>query len=152
MRAFIAAGAKGTGVGRLRARHAAAADLAAMTGRSAGASWSCNPRAPARAESIAAKKLADAGVLAADNLNPQKARLLLALALTRPPTQPRSRASSPPTEGARKTRRDERAARIGNGGVAMRHDRCPDDPSAEAIQVLSAMDGAHGCAQAGKHA
>jgi L-asparaginase len=29
------------------------------------------------------QKLADAGVLAADNLNPQKARLLLALALTR---------------------------------------------------------------------
>jgi len=29
------------------------------------------------------KKLLDAGVLAADNLNPQKARLLLALALTR---------------------------------------------------------------------
>ncbi len=29
------------------------------------------------------RKLTDAGVLAADNLNPQKARLLLALALTR---------------------------------------------------------------------
>jgi L-asparaginase len=28
------------------------------------------------------KKLADAGILAADNLNPQKARILLALALT----------------------------------------------------------------------
>ncbi len=45
-------------------------------------SWSCNPPAPAPAGPSAARGCANAGFLIADNLNPQKARILLALALT----------------------------------------------------------------------
>ena len=48
-------------------------------------------------------RLAEAGFLIADNLNPQKARILLALALTvtRDPERDRARCSGPTEEATR---------------------------------------------------
>jgi L-asparaginase len=83
MRAFIAAGAKGLVSAGFAPGMAPAADLAAMADavRQGIAVVQCSRAGSGRI--YRSRKLLDAGVLAADNLNPQKARLLLALALTR---------------------------------------------------------------------
>ena len=83
MRAFVAAGAKGLVSAGFAPGIATAADLAAMADAVAQGITVVQSlaRRLGRA-STAAQKLADAGILAADNLNPQKARMLLALALT----------------------------------------------------------------------
>ena len=83
MWAFIAAGAKGLVSAGFAPGMAPSADFAAMSEavRQGIVVVQCSRAGSGRI--FRGKKLADAGVLAADNLNPQKARLLLALALTR---------------------------------------------------------------------
>jgi L-asparaginase len=83
MRAFIAAGAKGLVSAGFAPGMPPSADLAAMTDavKQGIAVVQCSRAGSGRI--YRSRKLADVGVLAADNLNPQKARLLLALALTR---------------------------------------------------------------------
>ncbi|WP_395715257.1 hypothetical protein [Reyranella sp.] len=83
MRAFIAAGAKGLVSAGFAPGMAPAADLAAMTEAVRQGIVVVQSSRAGSGRIYRGKRLADAGVLAADNLNPQKARLLLALALTR---------------------------------------------------------------------
>ena len=83
MRAFIAAGAKGLVSAGFAPGMPPAADLAAMTEAVRQGIVVVQSSRAGSGRIYRSQKLADAGVLAADNLNPQKARLLLALALTR---------------------------------------------------------------------
>ena len=83
MRAFIAAGARGLVSAGFAPGMPPAADLAAMTEAVRQGIVVVQSSRAGSGRIHRSKKLADAGVLAADNLNPQKARLLLALALTR---------------------------------------------------------------------
>ena len=92
MRAFIAAGAKGLVSAGFAPGMPPAADLAAMKEAVSQGIVVVQSSRAGSGRIFRGKRLADAGVLAADNLNPQKARLLLALALTR---------TSDPTEVAR---------------------------------------------------
>ena len=83
VRAFVAAGAQGHRLGRLRAGLRAAGRLRGAEGgggaRRRGRAMHARRQRAARS---AARGSRDAGFLIADNLNPQKARILLALALT----------------------------------------------------------------------
>lgn len=83
MRAFMSAGAKGLVSAGFAPGMAPAADLAAMKEavQQGIAVVQCSRAGSGRI--FRGKRLAEAGILAADNLNPQKARILLALALTR---------------------------------------------------------------------
>lgn len=83
MRAFIAAGAKGLVSAGFAPGMAPAADLAAMADAVRQGIAVVQSSRAGSGRIYRSRKLLDAGVLAADNLNPQKARLLLALALTR---------------------------------------------------------------------
>ena len=83
MRAFIAAGAKGLVSAGFAPGMPPAADLAAMTDAVKQGIVVVQSSRAGSGRIHRSQKLAKAGVLAADNLNPQKARLLLALALTR---------------------------------------------------------------------
>ena len=83
MRAFIAAGARGLVSAGFAPGMPPAADLAAMAEAVRQGIVVVQSSRAGSGRIHRSKKLADAGVLAADNLNPQKARLLLALALTR---------------------------------------------------------------------
>ena len=83
MRAFIAAGAKGLVSAGFAPGMPPAADLAAMAEAVRQGIVVVQSSRAGSGRIYRSQKLADAGVLAADNLNPQKARLLLALALTR---------------------------------------------------------------------
>jgi L-asparaginase len=82
VRAFVAAGAKGIVSAGFAPGMAPPADFAAMVEavKQGVAVVQCSRAGSGRI--FRGKKLADAGILAADNLNPQKARILLALALT----------------------------------------------------------------------
>jgi L-asparaginase len=82
VRAFVAAGAKGIVSAGFAPGMAPPADFAAMVAavKQGVAVVQCSRAGSGRI--FRGKKLADAGILAADNLNPQKARILLALALT----------------------------------------------------------------------
>jgi L-asparaginase len=83
MRAFIAAGAKGLVSAGFAPGMPPAADLAAMAEAVRQGIVVVQASRAGSGRIHRSKKLSDAGVLAADNLNPQKARILLALALTR---------------------------------------------------------------------
>jgi L-asparaginase len=83
MRAFIAAGARGLVSAGFAPGMPPAADLAAMAEAVRQGIVVVQSSRAGSGRIYRSQKLADAGVLAADNLNPQKARLLLALALTR---------------------------------------------------------------------
>lgn len=83
MRAFIAAGAKGLVSAGFAPGMPPAADLAAMADAVRQGIVVVQSSRAGSGRIHRSKRLSDAGVLAADNLNPQKARLLLALALTR---------------------------------------------------------------------
>ena len=83
MRAFIAAGAKGLVSAGFAPGMPPAADLAAMAEAVRQGIVVVQSSRAGSGRIHRSRKLADAGILAADNLNPQKARLLLALALTR---------------------------------------------------------------------
>ena len=82
VRAFVAAGAKGIVSAGFAPGMAPPADFAAMAEavKQGIAVVQCSRAGSGRI--FRGKKLADAGILAADNLNPQKARILLAFALT----------------------------------------------------------------------
>jgi len=82
VRAFVAAGAKGIVSAGFAPGMAPPDDFAAMVEavKQGVAVVQCSRAGSGRI--FRGKKLADAGILAADNLNPQKARILLALALT----------------------------------------------------------------------
>ena len=85
VRAFLDAGAKGIVSAGFAPGFPGTADTALLTGGGARrvSPWSSNPPAPAAAAPSAAPGARrGSGFLVADNLNPQKARLLLALALT----------------------------------------------------------------------
>jgi L-asparaginase len=83
MRAFIAAGARGLVSAGFAPGMPPAADLAAMAEAVRQGIVVVQSSRAGSGRIHRSRKLADAGVLTADNLNPQKARLLLALALTR---------------------------------------------------------------------
>ncbi|WP_422003391.1 asparaginase [Reyranella sp.] len=83
MRAFIAAGAKGLVSAGFAPGMAPAADFEAMKDAVRQGIVVVQSSRAGSGRIYRSKKLTDAGVLAADNLNPQKARILLALALTR---------------------------------------------------------------------
>jgi L-asparaginase len=92
MRAFIAAGAKGLVSAGFAPGMAPSADFEAMKDAVKQGIVVVQSSRAGSGRIYRSKKLTEAGVLAADNLNPQKARILLALALTR---------TSDPTEVAR---------------------------------------------------
>ena len=83
MRAFIAAGAKGLVSAGFAPGMPPAADLAAMEEAVKQGIVVVQSSRAGSGRIFRGQKLAKAGVIAADNLNPQKAQLLLALALTR---------------------------------------------------------------------
>ncbi len=83
VRAFVAAGAKGLVSAGFAPGMAPPADFAAMAEAVKQGVVVVQSSRAGSGRIFRGKKLADAGILAADNLNPQKARLLLALALTR---------------------------------------------------------------------
>ena len=83
MRAFIAAGAKGLVSAGFAPGMAPSADFAAMKDAVRQGIVVVQSSRAGSGRIYRSKKLTEAGVLAADNLNPQKARILLALALTR---------------------------------------------------------------------
>jgi L-asparaginase len=83
VRAFVAAGAKGIVSAGFAPGMSTPAELEAMRDAAArGVTVVMSTRAGS-GRVFRGKRLTDAGVLTADNLNPQKARILLALALTR---------------------------------------------------------------------
>ena len=83
MRAFVAAGAKGIISAGFAPGMANAADFAAMTEAVAAGIVVMQCTRAGSGRTYKGRKLREAGMLITDNLNPQKARLLLALALTR---------------------------------------------------------------------
>lgn len=83
MRAFIAAGAKGLVSAGFAPGMPPAADLAAMEEAVKQGIVVVQSSRAGSGRIFRGQKLAKAGVIAADNLNPQKARLLLAMALSR---------------------------------------------------------------------
>jgi len=83
MRAFVASGAKGLVSAGFAPGMPPAADLAAMEEAVKQGIVVVQSSRAGSGRIFRGQKLAKAGILAADNLNPQKARLLLALALTR---------------------------------------------------------------------
>jgi L-asparaginase len=83
MRAFIAAGAKGLVSAGFAPGMPPAGDFAAMTEAVRHGIVVVQSSRAGSGRIFRSKRLTDAGVLAADNLNPQKARILLALALSR---------------------------------------------------------------------
>ena len=83
VRAFVAAGAKGLVSAGFAPGMAPPADFAAMAEAVKQGVVVVQSSRAGSGRIHRGKKLADAGILAADNLNPQKARILLALALTR---------------------------------------------------------------------
>ena len=82
VRAFVAAGARGIVSAASRRDSPRRATRRRLPRRSSRASWWSHRRAPAAAAPSRLRDCAKPGFLAADNLNPQKARILLALALT----------------------------------------------------------------------
>lgn len=83
MRAFLDAGAQGLVSAGFAPGMPPAADLAAMAEATRRGVVVVQSSRAGSGRIFRGQKLAEAGVLSADNLNPQKARLLLALALTR---------------------------------------------------------------------
>ena len=83
VRAFIAAGAKGIVSAGFAPGSPPPGDLDALTEATAQGIIVVQSSRAGSGRIFRGKRLAEAGIVAGDNLNPQKARLLLALALTR---------------------------------------------------------------------
>jgi L-asparaginase len=83
VRAFVAAGARGLVSAGFAPGMSSPADFSAMAAAVKQGVVVVQSSRAGSGRIFRSKKLAGAGILAADNLNPQKARLLLALALTR---------------------------------------------------------------------
>lgn len=83
VRAFVAAGAKGIVSAGFAPGSPPPADLAALTEAVKQGVTVVQSSRAGSGRIYGSKRLTDAGILSGDNLNPQKARLLLALALTR---------------------------------------------------------------------
>ena len=82
VRAFVAAGAKGIVVAGFAPGSPAPADLIALAEAAENGVTVVQSSRAGSGRIFRSKRLVDAGILAGDNLNPQKARILLALALT----------------------------------------------------------------------
>jgi len=83
VRAFVAAGAKGIVSAGFAPGSPPPADLAALAEAVKQGVTVLQSSRAGSGRIFRSKRLTDAGILAADNLNPQKARILLALALSR---------------------------------------------------------------------
>ena len=102
VRAFVAAGARGIVSAGFAPGFAPPGDFAALKEAAAQGVVVVQSTRAGSGRTFRGTRLRKAGFLIADNLKPQKARILLALALTVTRTRRRSRACSAPTDAARR--------------------------------------------------